>query len=692
MSWRVAVCLSVAASAALAQSPQPKPQNNPEPRPAGPASPTPDGVALIPREVLFGNPDRAGPQLSHDGRQLSFLAAVDGVLNVWVAPVEDLAKARPVTGDKNRGIRQYFWAYTNQHIIYLQDQGGDENWRLYSVDLGTGKTLDLTPFPGVQAQVQGLSPQRPGQIVIGLNNRNPMYHDLHIVDITTGTLTPLLTCPDGFAGFTTDEDWKVRFGLRMTPDGGGEMLRAVDGGVSWEPALKIAAADMLTTGPLGFTRDGKTFYMRDSRDRDTSALISMDPQTGATKVIAENKKADFADALSDPVTGVVQAAGFNYLKNEWTVVDPAVAPDLEYLGKLGGEVDVLSRTLDDRKWMVAVIKDDGPVKYYLYDRSGPERKARFLFTNREKLAGYKLAPMEAEVIKARDGLDMVSYLTVPLAPDGRVVKRPSAPLPMVLLVHGGPWARDSWGYNGLHQLLANRGYAVLSVNYRGSTGFGKSFINAADKEWAGKMHDDLLDAVDWAVKNKVADPRRIAIMGGSYGGYATLVGLTFTPDVFVCGVDIVGPSNLVTLLNSIPPYWAPMIEMFTTRVGDHRTDEGRKLLESRSPLNKADKITKPLLIGQGANDPRVKQAEADQIVDALKTRNIPVTYVLYPDEGHGFARPENNLSFFAVSEAFLSQYLGGRYEPIGQALKKSSAQVRYGAEHVPGLTGPAKPE
>jgi dipeptidyl aminopeptidase/acylaminoacyl peptidase len=323
------------------------------------------------------------------------------------------------------------------------------------------------------------------------------------------------------------------------------------------------------------------------------------------------------------------------------------------------------------------LLDDGPVKYYRYDR--PERKATFLFNNRDDLEGRPLAKMEAVVIKSRDGLDLVSYLTLPLG------RKERQPVPMVLDVHGGPWARDAWGFNPIHQWLANRGYAVLSVNFRGSTGFGKRFINAGNREWAGKMHNDLLDAVAWAVDQKIAEANKIAILGGSYGGYATLVGLTFTPDVFACGIDIVGPSNILTLLSTIPPYWQPMVQMFKDRVGDFTTRSGKAFLEERSPLSHVDRIERPLLIGQGANDPRVKQAESDQIVRLMKQKKIPVTYVLYPDEGHGFARPENRLSFNAVAEAFLAEHLGGRYEPVGDDFGGSSITAPSGADGVPGL-------
>ncbi|RPI88561.1 MAG: S9 family peptidase, partial [Planctomycetaceae bacterium] len=327
---------------------------------------------------------------------------------------------------------------------------------------------------------------------------------------------------------------------------------------------------------------------------------------------------------------------------------------------------------------------DSPVKYYLYDRKTGESK--FLFTNRAELEGWALQKMRPQIIKSRDGLDLVCYLTLPgmADPDGDGV--PAQPQPMVLLVHGGPWARDSWGLNGLHQFLANRGYVVLSVNFRGSTGFGKKFLNAGNREWAGKMHNDLIDAVDWAIEKKVADPKRVAIMGGSYGGYSTLVGLTFTPEKFACGVDIVGPSNLVTLLSTIPPYWAPAVELFKTRVGDVSTEEGKEYLMSRSPLSKVGQIARPLLIGQGANDPRVKQAESDQIVSAMLAKKLPVTYVLFPDEGHGFARPPNSLAFFAITEAFLARHLGGWYEAIGDDFTDSSVLVPQGAGDVPYLS------
>ncbi|MBL0920768.1 MAG: S9 family peptidase [Phycisphaerales bacterium] len=650
-------------------------------------------VPLIPRRVLFDNPDKAAPRISPDGARVSWLAPVDGVMNVWVAPAGDLSQAKPVTRDTNRGIRVYFWAFDNQHVVYLQDKGGDENWRVFSANAATGEVRDLTPFDGVAARIEGVSQRIPGEILVGLNNRNPAFHDVHRVNLATGEMTLVQENPGMMGrgmvnGFMTDADYKVRFAAVLNSDDGSLSLLLPPGGdgADWKEFTNIPMEDQMSSGPLGFDKTGKVLYMSDSRGRDTGAVFTWDLATGEKKMVAEDPLADSGSLMIHPTTYEIQAVAFEYDRERWKIVDKSIAPDFEALRKLrDGDFEVVSRTLDDKRWVVAFISDTGPIAYYLWDR--PTQKAQFLFNNRSALEKYVLAPMRPVIIKSRDNLNLVSYLTLPVSSASPGAERPNEPLPMVLLVHGGPWARDSWGYNGLHQMLANRGYAVLSVNFRGSTGFGKNFVNAGNKEWAGKMHNDLIDAVDWAVAERIADPARVAIMGGSYGGYATLVGLTFTPEKFACGVDIVGPSNIVTLLNTIPPYWAPAIKMFKDRVGDHTSPEGQAFLHERSPLTHVDKIQRPLLIGQGANDPRVKQSESDQIVEAMQKKGIPVSYVLFPDEGHGFARPENNLSFFAVTDAFLSEHLGGRTEPISSNdFAGSTIQVPTGASGVPGLT------
>jgi len=664
-------------------------QNQQAPSPSTASSTTGQESTLIPRSVLFGNPQKASARISPNGKWLSFLAPVDGKLNVWVAPAEDLSAAKPVTNDKKRDIRGHSWAYTGKHILYTQDQEGDENWHVYATDVETGETKDLTPLENVHAQIMGVSHKFPGEVLVGLNDRIPQLHDIYRVNLETGE-RKLLQQNQGVAAYVTDDEFQVRFAFNFTPDGGQVLLKPkVEGetgeGAEWDEFMKTGPEDAMTTGPAGFDKTGQILYLQDSRNRDTGALFAIDLATGESTLVAEDPRADVGEVLVHPTEKTIQAVGFTYSRREWTILDDSIRPDLDYLATVeDGELIVTSRTLDDQKWTVAFVLDNGPLKFYLYDRT--KKKAQFLFSSRDDLDQYKLAKMHSPVIKSRDGLDLVSYLTLPVDADPDGDGRPAKPLALVLDVHGGPWARDGWGYNSTHQWLANRGYAVLSVNYRGSTGFGKNFINAANGEWAGKMHDDLIDAVEWAVDEGIAQRDKVAIMGGSYGGYATLVGLTFTPETFACGVDIVGPSSLVTLLENVPPYWIPFMPVMKIRVGDVDTDEGKAGLLARSPLSLVDKIERPLLIGQGANDPRVTQLEADQIVKAMQAKKIPVTYVLYPDEGHGFSGEQNRMSFNAVTEAFLAEHLGGTYEPIGDDCEGSSLHVPTGADDIPGLS------
>jgi dipeptidyl aminopeptidase/acylaminoacyl peptidase len=621
-------------------------------------------------------------RLSRDGSQLAYLAPLDGVLNVWAGPADQPEAMKPVTDDTGRGIRMFAWAYTNQHILYIQDKGGDENWHLYSVDLKSGQIKNLTPLEGVQAQVQAASPDAPDEVIVGLNDRNEQLHDLYRININSGE-RQLIQQNDGYMNFVLDEAYNIRFANRPRPDGGFDMLRVTDGD-EWPLFMEVPGSDLLTTNVIGFDRSGDTLYMTASSGRDTAALYAVDPETGERRLLAEDTHSDAGDTMIHPTEKRIQAVSFNYVRKEWRVLDESIEQDLAFLKTVAdGEVEIVSRTLDDQTWLAAYLMDDGPVRYYRFDRQ--EMTADFLFTDRLALEDQPLVKMHSAIVRSRDGLDLVCYYSLPSGSDSNGDGRPDQPLPMVLFIHGGPWARDAWGYHPYHQWLANRGYVVLGINFRGSTGFGKSFVNAGDLEWGAAMHDDILDGVAWAVEQGIADPELVAITGGSYGGYATLAGMTFTPETFACGVDIVGPSNLITLVESIPPYWQPMIELFTNRMGDHRTEEGRALLKERSPLTYVDRIQRPLLIGQGANDPRVKQAESDQIVTAMQEKDIPVTYVLYPDEGHGFARPENNLSFLAVTEAFMAPILGGRSEPIGADFEGSTISVPTGAEEVPGL-------
>jgi dipeptidyl aminopeptidase/acylaminoacyl peptidase len=651
-----------------------------------PATPmTEADVELIPREALLGNPERVRGRISPDGATVSFLSEVDGVLNIWVAPADDIDAATAITADTLRGIRIYNWAADGEHIVYLQDQGGDENWQVHSVVVATAEDTNLTPLEGVQARIVATSWNYPKEILVGLNDRDEEWHDVYRVNIETGD-RQLVQRNEGMASYVADKDLNLRLAVESTPDGGSVLHRKTSQN-DWEVFLTIPPDDFLTTWFNVVAANGTTAYGVDSRGRNTGALVALDVPSAEVTVLGVDDKADVSQVLTDTRTGEALAYATNYTRTEWFALDDELEEDIRVINsQLGGEIQIVDQTENNNRWVVHADEPNAPGRYYLFDRN--DRSLHLLFGSRPVLDGYQLATATDHVIPARDGLQLVSYLTIPVwsDPDGDGV--PTEPMPMALLVHGGPWSRDGYSFDSVAQWLANRGYAVLQVNFRGSRGFGKAFLNAGDLEWAAGMHDDLIDAVDWAVAGGIAREDEIAIMGASYGGYATLVGLTFTPDKFAAGVDVVGPSNLETLLNSIPPYWTAYFEAFARRVGDPRTEEGKKLLADRSPLFKADQIVRPLLIGQGANDPRVKQAESDQIVEAMTTKRLPVTYVLYSDEGHGFARPENSLSFFGVMEAFLATHLGGRYEALTpEDLEGSSISVPTGADLVPGLAG-----
>jgi len=656
-----------------------------QPRTQAPAATGPttlEEIDLIPREALFGNPERANVQISPDGRWLSWIAPVEGVLNVWVAPADNVDQARAVTDDDARGIRSYFWSYRPDTLLYMRDSGGDENFHVYAVDLESGESRDLTPYEDTRAFVSGVSHLHPDEVLLSMNDRDAQWHDMYRVDLDSGERTLVEENTGEFAGYMADADYEVRLAMRARPDGGQDVLRRDDDG-QWQVVEEIPFEDYLTTSYAGFTTDGETVYLLESRDRNTVGLYAIEVDSGERELVFEDPRADISNALADPRSGEIQAAAANYLREEWTAIDDDIADDLQRLEAIGpGTASVSARTLDDSTWIVAYSAAEAPATYYRYDTGSGELDE--LFTSRPALEGAPLVPQWPVEITSRDGLPLVSYLTLPAHADPDGDGTADTAVPMVLFVHGGPWARDSYGYSSYGQWLANRGYAVLQVNYRGSTGFGKDFVNQSNHEWAGKMHDDLIDAVQWAIDQGVTTRDQVAIMGGSYGGYATLVGLTFTPETFACGVDIVGPSNLITLFDTFPAYWASFMEQWYQRVGDPRTEEGKQLLLDRSPISHVDRIQRPLLIGQGANDPRVVQAESDQIVEAMQENGIPVTYVLFPDEGHGFARPENNMAFNAVTEGFLSTCLGGRAEPIGD-FAGSSIEVPVGADIVEGL-------
>jgi len=616
---------------------------------------------LIPRVHLFSNPARSGMSISPDGVWLAWLASDGGAMNIWAAPRQHTEQARQITFDRHRGIQGFSWSYMPGMLLYSQDLDGDENWRLFGADAAGGGSRELTPVkPGARVSLQAVSRERRGEIAVMLNERDPRYPDLYLLDLASGTLT-LLEENTGFAGFLLDDRYQVHLAIRNRDEGGSDILRRGDGG-QWQPWITLGHEDSRGSGPSHFSADGRTLYFFDSRGRDTAALCAIDLSSDRCTVLAHDVRADIGGVITDPLDYRPLAYGLTYDRYRLHVLDETIRADIEFLdANILGEWRMSGSTEDSSLWLVSAFSDVMPPVIWLYDRA--MRTLTHLLDLRPELAGARLARMRPVVIKARDGLSLVSYLTLPVDADvGTEVPRVTAPLPLVLLVHGGPWTRDSFGYNGMHQWLANRGYAVLAVNFRGSTGFGKAFVNAADGEWGRRMDGDLEDAVQWAVDQGIADPTRLAIFGGSYGGYAVLSALTRYPLRYACGIDVVGPSNLETLLASIPAYWeADRVRQYRA-IADPRTPEGLAVLRDRSPLHRAAAIRSPLLVAQGANDPRVKQAESEQMVAALKANDIPVTYALYADEGHGFVREANRMSFNALCESFLARHLGGREE------------------------------
>ena len=610
-------------------------------------------VPLIPLRHLFDNPERAGARLAPDGRRWSFLAPRDGVMNVWVADLEG-GEPWPVTDDRHRGIRAYLWSRDGERIIYLQDQGGDENHHVYCVPAdGGGRARDLTPFPGVRAGLIAAPRATPRHLLISLNLRDRSLFDAYRLTLSTGRLTLVGENPGNILGWQEDRAGRVRAAVAQTPSGDHRLLvRERE-----DAPLRVVAEYANEDGghPFAFTPDGSKLWVGSAKGADRLRLVELDPTDGGERVIDEDAVADLSGPVISGLTG--ELLGAVYLRDRVVMhaFGERFGRDWEALGALhDGDPHIVGQDAAQTRWIVTFNDDRDPGATYLYERDTGAH--RFLYRSRPWLEPEHLAPMRPVTIASRDGLTLHSYLTLPV--DG-----PQRDLPAVLVVHGGPWARDAWGYDPEAQLLANRGYAVLQVNYRGSTGFGKAFTHAAEKQFAAKMHDDLIDGVRWLVERGIADRERIAIYGGSYGGYAALVGASFTPDVFACAISLVGPSSLVTLIRSFPPYWKPLLAGSWYRyVGDPDDPEQRADLEARSPLNRVDDIVAPLLVIQGANDPRVTKAESDQIVAALRARGVEVEYMVKDDEGHGFVRPENRMDAHRALERFLARHIGGRVE------------------------------
>ncbi|MCC7145348.1 MAG: S9 family peptidase [Phycisphaeraceae bacterium] len=617
---------------------------------------------LIPRTLLFGNPSRSGPKISPDGRHLVYLAPDERqVLQVWLAGANGQPD-RVLTRDPKRGIRMFSWTFLPDQLMYLQDAEGDENYHLFLVHLGTGLVRDLTPFQGVRAELVALHHQNPRFALVAMNINDRAVMDVYRLDLVSGAVELDTRNPGNALSYTAHE-LNIRAVLVSTDDGGQDLLLRQANDEPWRNVQHWGPDEQ--GKPVSFSLDGKTLYLLGNHNFDTMRLLAHDIQTGNQTVLAQDLHFDAEGVMTHPTRQTVQAVSFHRDKYEWEFLDDDLAADFQPFRQIHqGEMFLQSRDLADTTWIVSLNFDHGQPHYYRYDR--PRKKASFLFAGHPELDQYVRAHKQSIRVTARDGLTLHGYLTLPVDVEPRN-------LPLVLYVHGGPWMRDGWGFWSVIQWLANRGYAVLQVNFRGSSGYGKAHLSAGNHQWGAAMHHDLLDAVGWVIDRKIADPQRVAIMGASYGGYATLAGLTFTPDFFCAGVDLVGPSNIVTLLKTTPPYWKPMLAMIDRRVGNPYRDE--ESLKSRSPLFFADRIKRPLLIGQGANDPRVKQAESDQIVAAMRKASLPVEYVIYADEGHTLARPPNRLHFYALAEKFLATHLGGRCEPMGD-IPGHSGQMR----------------
>ena len=618
---------------------------------------------LLDRELFFGNPEIAAAQLSPDGKYIAFLKPWKETRNVWVKKIsEPYTAARLVTADTKRPIPGFFWSRDSRYILFVQDKEGDENFNVYAVDPSAGPAAgqetpparNLTDAKGARAFIYAVPKRDPDTLYVGLNDRDAAWHDLYRVKISTGERTLVRKNTERIAGWVFDLAGQLRLAMRIADNGDTEILRA-----DQESFKSVYSCSVFEScDPTRFHTDGKRVYLQTNKgDTDLIRLVLFDPETGKEEPIESDpqKRVDFGSAIFSEATDQLVATTYEDERVRVYFRDKAFEEDYKSLQQKlpNRDISLGSATADDQLWFVTATSDAEPGERYLFDRRG--KKLTLEYKVRERIPRQHLASMNPIRYVSSDGLEIPAFLTLPKGVEAKN-------LPLIALPHGGPWGRDSWGFNGLAQFLANRGYAVLQPNFRGSTGYGKKFLNAGNKQWGDKMQDDVTWGVKHVIAQGIADPKRVGIMGGSYGGYATLAGVAFTPDLYAAAVSIVGPSNLITLLESIPPYWEAGRIIFHERMGNPTTPEGRKQLERQSPLNSAQKIRTPLLVAQGANDPRVKKAESEQIVMALRDRGFPVEYILAPDEGHGFARPVNNMSLFAAAEAFFSKHLTGRYQ------------------------------
>ncbi len=638
---------------------------------------------IIDRELFFGDPEIAGAQISPDGAFIAFIKPLKGVRNIWVKKTaEPFANAKPVTADTKRPIPGYFWSRDGKYILFVQDKAGDENYNVYAVNPAEAPAAgqevpaarNLSDAKGVRAAIYAVPRTEPDAIYIGLNDRDPAWHDLYKVKISTGERTLIRKNTERITAYVFDLKDQLRLATRSAENGDTEVLS-----VDADKFTKVYSCTVFEScGPVKYHKDGQRVYFTTNKgsDADLIRLVLFNPVTGKEELVEADplKRVDFGNAVFSEVSDELIATVYEDERERIYWKDKGFEADYKNLQKQlpGKDINFGSSTKDEKLFIISANADTDPGSTYLYDRTS--KKLTLQYQIREKLDRSYLAPMKAVKYPSSDGLEIPAFLTLPKGVEAKN-------LPAVIVPHGGPWYRDSWGYNAFAQFLANRGYAVLLPNFRGSTGYGKKFIDAGNKQWGDKMQDDVTWGAKYLIAQGIADPKRVGIMGGSYGGYATLAGVAFTPDLFAAGVSIVGPSNLITLLESIPPYWEPIRKLFYERMGDPNTPEGKAQLLRQSPLTAAEKIKTPLLVIQGANDPRVTKRESDQIVIALRDRGFPVEYLVAPDEGHGFARPVNNMAMFALAEKFLAKYLGGRYQEsmtpeVAQRLKEVTVDVK----------------
>jgi dipeptidyl aminopeptidase/acylaminoacyl peptidase len=634
-----------------------------------------DVDCLLARRLLFGNPRRARLKLSPDGESLSYLMPVDGILNIAVTPASD-ADSPEIVSSARRDILEYFWLGTSRHIAFFSDSAGEEDHALHLVDVAQRRTRILTQVSGVQARLAGLSPKHPEALAIAINDRNPEFHDICWVDIETGVSRRILK-NDRFSSLVLDWSLEPRIGVE-THANGSETWCLRDGLENWRPLLSIGMDDAIATRPLGLSEDGSVLYLTDSRHGDTAKLCQFALATGALEVLASDPLADVDAVKLHPISGAPDAVAFCRTRRIWRPIAENVAQDLQTLAGVAGEdFEIVSATADDQRWIVEANADSAPKNYFLFDR--PTSVLTRIFTSRPELEGAVLAHTTPEIVRSKDGLELVVYLTFPTAAPMREGS------PTVFLLHGGPWARDRIAYDAQRQWLANRGYLVVNVNFRGSTGFGKRFLNAGNREWGGRIIDDLDAVAAWVVARGLAQSEKIGLMGMSFGGYAGLMAIARPETPFACCVSLAGPPDLLALLGSLPRHWQSQFSLFSQRVGNPDLPNDRRLLEAHSPLSHLDQFNRPMLLAHGVRDIRVRIEQVRSFADALAARGTPVTLVEYPSEGHGLVGQRNRLSYMAFAEAFFAAHLGGALQAVEDDLRDADYSVRIGSQHIPAL-------